>query len=188
MVDGTGPATDAIPRPALSDGVVVLRAWQPADAPSVLQAFVDPVFERFSDWAPRSEAGVMARIDQQERRRLRGELIDLAIVEAGQPEVAMGGISLNDIDRHLHQRASIGYWLGPRGRGRGLVTRSVKLLSGWAFAELGLKRIELTCGPDNTASQRVAQRCGFHREGLLRSHLAFKNGRRDTVVFSLLAD
>jgi len=51
---------------------------------------------------------------------------------------------------------------------------------------LGLARIELTCGPDNEASARVAGRCGFVREGVLRSHMAFKGGRRDTVLFSLL--
>jgi RimJ/RimL family protein N-acetyltransferase len=46
--------------------------------------------------------------------------------------------------------------------------------------------MELTCGPDNGGSQRVAERCGFTREGVLRSHIAFKGRRRDTVVFSLL--
>ena len=39
---------------------------------------------------------------------------------------------------------------------------------------------------DNVASQRVAERCGFTREAMLRSHIPFKGGRRDTVVFSLL--
>jgi RimJ/RimL family protein N-acetyltransferase len=46
--------------------------------------------------------------------------------------------------------------------------------------------LELNCGPDNLASQRVAERCGFMREGVLRSDLPFKGGRRDTVLFSLL--
>jgi RimJ/RimL family protein N-acetyltransferase len=32
----------------------------------------------------------------------------------------------------------------------------------------------------------VALRCGFAREGVLRSHMLFKGARRDTVVFSLL--
>jgi hypothetical protein len=56
---------------------------------------------------------------------------------------------------------------------------------GW-FAELGLARLELTCGPDNEASQHVAGRCGFSREGLLRSHVPFQGARRDSVIYSLL--
>jgi RimJ/RimL family protein N-acetyltransferase len=71
-------------------------------------------------------------------------------------------------------------------RGHGAATRAVRLLARWAFDDLGIARLELTCGPDNTASQRVAERCGFTREGVLRSHMPFKGGRRDTVMFSLL--
>jgi RimJ/RimL family protein N-acetyltransferase len=63
----------------------------------------------------------------------------------------------------------------------------VRLVTGWAFATLGLARLQLTCAPDNLASQRVAERCGFTREGVLRSHMAFKGGRRDTVVYGLVA-
>jgi RimJ/RimL family protein N-acetyltransferase len=55
-----------------------------------------------------------------------------------------------------------------------------------AFVELGLARLELTCGPENVASQRVAERCGFTREGLLRSHVPFKGARRDSVIYGLL--
>jgi RimJ/RimL family protein N-acetyltransferase len=62
----------------------------------------------------------------------------------------------------------------------------VRLLARWAFDDLGLARVTLTCAPDNHASQRVADRCGFSREGVLRSHMPFKGARRDTVVFGLL--
>jgi RimJ/RimL family protein N-acetyltransferase len=62
----------------------------------------------------------------------------------------------------------------------------VRLIARWAFDALGIARLELTCGPDNEVSQRVALRCGFVREGVMRSHLPFKGGRRDTVLFSLL--
>ncbi len=64
---------------------------------------------------------------------------------------------------------------------------ATRLLARFAFSELGIVRLELTCGPDNVASQRVAERCGFVREGVMREHVAFRGGRRDTVLFSLLA-
>ena len=74
----------------------------------------------------------------------------------------------------------------PEARRRGIATRAVRLLARWAFDELAIARLELTCGPDNEASQRVAARCGFVREGVLRSHMPFKGGRRDTVLHGLL--
>ena len=60
------------------------------------------------------------------------------------------------------------------------------LLSRWAVTEGGCQRLELTTHAENLASQRVAEKAGFTREGILRSHIRFREGRRDSVLFSLL--
>lgn len=96
-----------------------------------------------------------------------------------------GGASIYDI-AVAEGRAAVGYWLAGHARGRGRATRTVRLPARWAFGDLAIARLELTCGPDNLASQRVAERSGFTCEGLLRSHLPFKGGRRDSLLFSLL--
>jgi RimJ/RimL family protein N-acetyltransferase len=80
----------------------------------------------------------------------------------------------------------VGYWLSPTARGHGIATHATRLTADWAFADLEIERLELTCGPENTASQAVALRCGFIREGVLRAYLPFNRQRRDTVVYSLL--
>jgi RimJ/RimL family protein N-acetyltransferase len=171
--------------PALADEVVRLRRWCETDVPAQLEAFSDPVFERFSDWAPRTEIDARAYLAQHEQSRQAGQQIAFAVVEPHDDNVVLGGASLNNVD--LGQgRAAIGYWLVPHARGRGVATHAVRLIARWAFEELHLGRLELTCGPDNRASQGVAERCGFTREGVLRSHIPFKGTRRDTVVFSLL--
>jgi RimJ/RimL family protein N-acetyltransferase len=47
--------------------------------------------------------------------------------------------------------------------------------------------VQLATDPDNVASQRVAEKVGFQREGVLRAHLRHPDGRiRDSVMFSLL--
>jgi RimJ/RimL family protein N-acetyltransferase len=97
----------------------------------------------------------------------------------------LGGASLYAVEL-AERRAAVGYWLAPHARGRGVATCATRLLARWGFDRLGLERLELTCGPDNVASQRVAERCGFTREGVLRSHLRYKSGRRDSVVYGLL--
>jgi [ribosomal protein S5]-alanine N-acetyltransferase len=81
----------------------------------------------------------------------------------------------------------IGYWCAADARGRGVTTRALRLLSKHSLEELGLERLELITDPDNRASQRVAEKVGFQREGVLRSHLLHPDGRRrDSVMFSLL--
>ena len=174
------------PVPPLSDDVVLLRPWRETDVPGKVAAFSDPVMQRFS-WRTARYTDVEARksLAEQEGARARGEELNFALAEPDDHNVVLGGESLHDV-RLDQGRASVGYWLAPTARGRGVATHSVRLLARWAFAELGLARLELTCGPDNQASQRVAERCGFTREGLLRSHVPFKGTRRDSVIYSLL--
>ena len=165
---------------------MLLRRWRPADLPALFAAFSDPDILRFS-WAsphPFSRADARHYLQAQERGRLRGKDLELALVSP-LDDTLLGCVSLNHINR-THRRASVGYWVAARARGHHLAATAVGLLSGWAFGHLELARLELTCGPDNTASQRVARRAGFTYEGVLRSHLSFQGGRRDTMLFSLL--
>lgn len=171
--------------PSLSDTDVALRRWRVEDADAKLAAFTDPLFLRSSDWAPTTREEVVRRVVEVERLRRAGAGLHLAVVDLMHPDTVLGEVSLTGIDR-AQGRASVGYWLTATARGRGVATRAVRLLTGWALAELPLARLELTCGPDNEASQGVALRSGFRREGLLRSHVRFKGGRRDSLVFGLL--
>jgi RimJ/RimL family protein N-acetyltransferase len=186
MRDHLGMAELCFPAPPLAGDVVLLRPWGEADLPGIVLAFSDPVMQRFS-WrgAPYTEADARDYFAEQEEARLRGEGLGFALVEPRDQRVVLGCASLYEV-RLDHGCAAVGYWLAPEARGRGLATHAVRLLARWAFAELGLARLELTCGPDNESSQHVADRCGFSREGLLRSHVPFKGARRDSVIYSLL--
>ena len=181
---GVGMVVD-LSFPSLADEQVVLRPWDEADVPQQLEAFRDPLFLTHSDWQPLSADEARRRLGDQEESRLRGEQIELAVVDDEDAAVLLGGASLSWVNEK-DRRASLGYWLAPAARGRGVASRSVRLIARWAFETLHLARLEITCGPDNLGSQHVAQRCGFTREGVLRSHLPFKGARRDAVVFSLL--
>jgi RimJ/RimL family protein N-acetyltransferase len=81
--------------------------------------------------------------------------------------------------------AETGYWLGPDGRGNGYITEAVREVARYVF-ELGFHRLELVAAAGNVASQRVAERAGFTREGVLREARAVPGGRSDMVIFGLL--
>ncbi len=174
------------PRAPLGDGVVLLRAWREEDAPAVVAGLTDPEFRRHALLdAPGSgvqqAADFLSRAGERDRAQL-----DLAIADATRSDRVLGGCSLHSAD-HVSSRVGVGYWLLPSARGMGAASRAVVLLSRWALGPLGFARVELTCGPTNTASQRVAQRSGFTREGTLRDHVPQRDGRRDSVMWSLIA-
>ncbi len=83
--------------------------------------------------------------------------------------------------------AEVGYIVAPEVRRQGVAGRALELLTRWGFEELRLERIELRAGLDNPASLRVAERCGYVREGTLRGvHL--KGVRRgDMALYARLA-
>jgi RimJ/RimL family protein N-acetyltransferase len=173
------------PDPPLADAAVRLRPWRESDVPRGLMAFADPVTERFS-WPhsrPYTGADARAYFESQEAGRARGRQLELALVDPADDDVVLGCAALYDVDVAAGN-AFVGYWLAAPARGRGVATRAVELLARWAFAELGLARLELTCGPDNHASQRVAERCGFTREALLLAHMPFKGSLRDTIRYA----
>lgn len=176
------------PDPPLADDVVLLRPWERADVPRNLMRFADPGVLRFcwSHVRDYTEADACGFFAHQAQTRMRGEELSFAFVPPREPRTVLGGGSVYDIDER-HRRAAVGYWLIPAARGSGMATHATRLMARWAFDRLGIERLELTCGPDNAPSQGVAERCGFTREAVLRSHMTFKGARRDTLMFSLLA-
>jgi RimJ/RimL family protein N-acetyltransferase len=82
--------------------------------------------------------------------------------------------------------AELGYVVAPAARGRGVATDAVRQLTAWVFEQAGMERIELLISVDNDASKKVAARCGYVCEGVLRS-LHIKQGmREDTEIWSRL--
>jgi RimJ/RimL family protein N-acetyltransferase len=182
-----GMAALRFPDPPLHDDVVLLRPWTESDISRRAKAFTDPLLQRFSvpTTDPVTEISVRARFAGEEGARERGEEISFALTSPQDPSELYGGASLYELNWD-EQRAAVGFYLVPQARGRGIATHATLLIAKWAFDALKIARLELTCAPDNEASQRVAERCGFTREGVLRSYLLFKGQRRDTVMFSLL--
>jgi RimJ/RimL family protein N-acetyltransferase len=80
----------------------------------------------------------------------------------------------------------IGYMTLPAARGKGVASRSVELLTTWAFSELGLERLELHIDVENTASAAIARRTGYTLEGIRRSSHVKDGQRADTGIWSRL--
>ena len=158
----------------------MLRPWREADAPAIVAACQDPEIQRWIPVIPRPYTLADAHAFIADDLGLGPH--QFAIDEGGRM-VGSIGMRVNEPNRTGH----IGYWCAPAARGHGVVTRALRRLCRFGVDELHLARLELITDPDNVASQRVAEKVGFRREGVLRSHLRHPDGRqRDSVMFSLL--
>jgi RimJ/RimL family protein N-acetyltransferase len=80
----------------------------------------------------------------------------------------------------------LGYIVAPEARGRGAATAILRELTRWALEELGAQRIVLLIDAENAGSLRVAERCGYVREGVMRSAWVKQDRRADQEIWSRL--
>jgi len=172
----------------LTDGSILVRPYQKHDAALLYEAVRESIAE-VSRWLPwcHEDYSIQESREFIESRNLFSqgdEWYSFAVFDAGS-EKFVGGVGLNFINR-VHQLANLGYWVRTGSAGRGVATRATRLAARFGFDELGLRRIEIVAAVDNIASQRVAEKAGALREGILRHRLLVRGESQDAVLFSLL--
>lgn len=100
-------------------------------------------------------------------------------------DLFLGGVGLNQIN-HKNKFANLGYWVRSSQAGRGVATAATLLATEFGFEDLGLNRIEILTAIGNVASQRVAEKAGAKKEGILRSRILLHNRLLDAVMYSLI--
>lgn len=144
----------------------------------------DPAVLRYTR-LPENAPADFARqwLDRYEQGRRDGTREVFAILDEDGSTV--GFAAAVSIDRDA-ATAELGYVVIAAARGRGIASRALSLLTDWGFAELGAQRLELLIGIDNEPSKRVAEKCGYLREGVLRSFAVKPGVREDMELWSRL--
>ncbi|KAK2647045.1 hypothetical protein Ddye_022240 [Dipteronia dyeriana] len=100
----------------------------------------------------------------------------------------IGIISVSENSGIKRCRGELGYLLASKYWGKGIATRAVKMVAETIFDEWPhLERLEALVDVENVRSQKVLQKAGFLREGVLRKYLIQLGKARDMVMFSLLS-
>jgi len=90
-------------------------------------------------------------------------------------------------ERAASSRA-IGIGLTPEFRGRGYGSEAQRLVVRYLFAHTPVNRVEATTEITKVADQRVLEKAGFTREGILRGTTFRQDRYRDAVIYSMLCD
>ncbi|MEU3455512.1 GNAT family N-acetyltransferase [Micromonospora sp. NPDC006766] len=168
------------PTAPLTDGTVALRPRREPDLAAIAEASHDPEIRRWLDDEPMDAQARRGWVARGEELWRSGKAAPLVIADAVTDE-PVGSINLQF---RSDTEATVAYGVFPQCRGRGIAPRAVRLLAHWALSDLKLERVILEADVRNTASIRVAEKCGFHRLDT-RSETAAGDGQQSIAVFAL---
>lgn len=177
-------------RPHLETARLILRMAGPADVPRILR-FQRENQEHLRPWSPIPPVGWdTAAFWKREIERYDREFsLDLGcrllVLDRGEPETVVGKVAFTAIVRGVAQFCFIGYHLGERYQGRGLMTEALRAAVDYAFDGLKLHRVMANYMPRNTRSARVLEKLGFEIEGTARGYLRINGVWEDHVLTSL---
>ncbi|MEM6729223.1 MAG: GNAT family protein [Pseudomonadota bacterium] len=145
-----------------------LAPWEPAWAQDHLtrKSFTNRVY-----WSQRSISG--------------GTAVPVFLIRR-QDQALLGAITLDHIRRGPAQAGTTGYWIGEKYTRNGYMREAIQALVHFAFTELDLSRIEAACLPENTASRKLLEKCGYKYEGVAQSYLQIAGRWRTHVLYANL--
>ena len=150
---------------------VTLRRWRPDDAALASEARADAYIALIENAA--RDAWLETRVADEWAR----------VIEVD--GVTVGGVGASR--RHVPGLAEIGYWVLEGSRGNGVATEAAAQFTDWLFVSTDIERLQATVEPWNKASQRVLEKAGFKREGLMRGYASWHGKRRDVLLYAKLA-
>ena len=121
-------------------------------------------------------------------RRSEQETNECFLICRNEDRAIAGMINLSQIFRGSFQNAYLGYGLGVKFTGQGLITEAIKLILKYAFTDLRLHRVEANVQPHNTTSIAVLQKTNFTKEGFSRKYLKVGGRWRDHERWAIIAE
>lgn len=151
---------------------LVLRPWCVEDVAALVEVYRDRTLRRWTSSPIESDADGRQWVRAQQRGWTAGDRFGFAVLEA-HPDSAsqqlVGNVVLKEVASGK-PTAEVGYWTAAHARGRGVASRALEAVSGWAFETFqaaGLEALELLHQVDNLASCRVAQKSRYDFDRVL---------------------
>jgi ribosomal-protein-alanine N-acetyltransferase len=161
--------------------LVVLRPLAPADIPLWFGYLSRPEVYEHTSWDVKSPDD-LAHYAASDRPHTPASMLRLAVADR-RTNALVGTIGFHSVSPE-NRSAELAYDLSPQVWGRGLATNVARVMVQWAHSHVGLVRVQATVLASNARSIKVLERCGFEREGLLRSYRMVRGRPGDFWMYS----
>ena len=150
----------------------------------MLESCRDPEILRWRNRPAADLTAAGAYVRQRAAGWARDECYTWAVCEPTTGEM-LGEVDLRALDLAAGT-AEASCWALPAARGRDMITTALSAVLRFAFGGIGLQRVTYAWADGNTASGRVAEKCGFRVEGRQRSAWVVDGHRVDVHIAGLL--
>ncbi len=167
---------------------LVLRAFEDSDAPEYVIAARESVdtVGKWMSWcsASFSQQDAIDWFQLCRSELASGSAYELGVFSQASGEL-LGGAGLNAINPE-NLFCNLGYWVRQSAQRQGVALRTVQALAPYAFAALGMQRVEIVVAVGNMPSEAVARKCGAQWEGVARNRLQLHGTAVAAAVFSIV--
>ena len=172
--------------PVLEGDGFRLRPVRESDAPRIHEGTAEPATEHWLGHKPAPYTLDDAQHYVERRRELAatGQCVTWAIADPDDDRI-LGTVLWFNWTPEVE--CELGWWIHPDARGRGLATKSARLVVGHVFETLGVKRVTAYAAVDNTASRHVAEAVGFRQYGVERSGAQIRDAWVDMALYDVTA-
>jgi [ribosomal protein S5]-alanine N-acetyltransferase len=171
--------------PTIDAGGVTIRELRISDAPALLAYLTTPDVARFISPPPTDVAGFERFIAWQADQRSKGTYFCFAIVAPG-CEHAAGIVQVRALDSKFRS-AEWGFALGTPFWGTGVFMAAARAVLNFVFTVVGVQRVEARSCVENSRGNRVLEKLGAAKEGLLRHAFEGKEGVHDQFLWAITA-
>lgn len=158
---------------------VTLRNQRVSDAKRFFEILSNPNFIYFPA-KPKSIEDEKTFLEQNKLKQKNKSEFNYAIIYKNN---LVGAVGIR-IDRFRPYMGELGYFVDEKYWGKGIAPEAVKLAEKIGFGKLGLKRIEIIMIRKNKASENVAAKCGYKKEGIVRKKLLLSNQYHDGYLYA----
>ncbi|WP_346393778.1 GNAT family N-acetyltransferase [Virgibacillus pantothenticus] len=132
---------------------------------------------------PYSTEDAVTWIEHQYERFQNNKLYEFAITDKTTGRL-YGSIALSNNQRFLH--GEVAYWIGEEYWGNGFASEAAKAVLKLAFTEKQYHKVFARCFQTNPASEKVLQKIGMEKEGVLKEHVKKEDRFEDLVYYGVI--
>lgn len=171
--------------PTLDSDRLILRKLDFNDIDAIYDYGRDPLVSKYLVWNAHT-----SRIDTRDFLNTVVELynkyrlLDWGIV-LKESNKLIGTVSFVNMHRNI-LCGEVGYVLSRKFWNNGIMSEALNTVLHFAFTEMQLNRVEAQVDPENTASSKVLEKCGFQFEGIRRDIMYYKDAFHTLKLYSIL--